>query len=107
MPKYTDFPQRLQVFCGLFLDALDYNAYVLAFQQRWPVGVDGRHTLHVHTIEKLLDAEMVYDDGFRIRVKHLPLAERCNVIDYTGFLIGMGTGNGNDSLIGIYRQYWP
>lgn len=45
------------------------------------------------------------DTMHSIKVKQLPREEKEKVIDCVGYFIGCPQGQGNDSLIRIYKQY--
>ena len=108
-------PKNLKAFCNAFLDALDYNRFCVEFARKWKTGTDGRHALFVALINKLLTTKMVWPpcrDEYDqeppppMRVGELPQLDKEMVIDYTGYLIGLPQGQGNDCLLGIYKRYY-
>lgn len=105
---YENYPKTLTTFCKLFLDKLDYNQFTLDKSKDWKTGLDGRHHLWMSLIFRILQTTMAWPSDDSIpdhKVYNLPKDDYCMIIDYVGYLIGLPQGQGNDSLIAIYKKY--
>jgi hypothetical protein len=107
--QYASIDPKMKTFVDLYYEKKPYSQFSQTFQERWNrdhKGEDGRMTMWTTHIREFLDTRMEWPDGHSCLVSDLPADDKDILVDYLGFQIGLGRGQGNTALVDVFKKHF-